>query len=82
MDRCAIPSMLSSSTAAGQMLRRSWSMEKLSSRGEIDAISDQELFAQAEAAANRAWNNWAGRDWNGRTVEQIIHRHFLRGKCN
>jgi 5-methylthioadenosine/S-adenosylhomocysteine deaminase len=34
-------------------------------------INDEELFAQAEAGAKRAWDNWAGRDWSGRTVEQI-----------
>jgi hypothetical protein len=29
------------------------------------------LFGQAQAGANRAWDNWAARDWNSRTVEQI-----------
>ncbi len=39
--------------------------------GRSTRINDDDLFAQAEAGANRAWDNWAGRDWNGRTVEQI-----------
>ncbi len=39
-------------------------------------INDDELFAQAEAGAKRAWDNWAARDWNSRTVEQIIPPAF------
>ena len=39
--------------------------------GRSTRINDEELFAQAQAGANRAWNNWAARDWSGRTVEQI-----------
>lgn len=39
-------------------------------------IDDDELFTQAEAGAKRAWDNWAARDWNGRTVEQIIPPAF------
>ena len=39
-------------------------------------IDEAELFAQAETGAKRAWDNWAGRDWNGRTVEQIIPPAF------
>jgi 5-methylthioadenosine/S-adenosylhomocysteine deaminase len=39
-------------------------------------IDEAELFAQAEAGAQRAWNNWADRDWNGRTVEQIVPPAF------
>ena len=32
--------------------------------------------AQAQTGANHAWDNWAARDWNGRTVEQIIPPAF------
>jgi 5-methylthioadenosine/S-adenosylhomocysteine deaminase len=39
--------------------------------GRSTKINDEELFAQAQAGANRAWDNWATRDWNSRTVEQI-----------
>jgi 5-methylthioadenosine/S-adenosylhomocysteine deaminase len=44
--------------------------------GRSTRIDDDELFAQAEAGAKRAWDNWAARDWNGRTVEQIIPPAF------
>ena len=44
--------------------------------GRSTQIDDGELFGQAEAGANRAWDNWAGRDWNGRTVEDIIPPAF------
>jgi 5-methylthioadenosine/S-adenosylhomocysteine deaminase len=44
--------------------------------GRSTRINDDELFAQAEAGATRAWDNWAQRDWNGRTVEQIIPPAF------
>ena len=40
-------------------------------KGRSTRINDDELFAQAQTGANRAWDNWAGRDWAGRTVEQI-----------
>jgi 5-methylthioadenosine/S-adenosylhomocysteine deaminase len=40
-------------------------------KGRSTRINDEELFAQAQAGASRAWDNWAGRDWAGRTVEQI-----------
>ena len=39
--------------------------------GRSTKIDDEQLFAQAQAGANRAWDNWAARDWNGRTVEHI-----------
>ena len=39
-------------------------------------INDDELFAQAEAGAKRAWDAWSVRDWNGRSVEQIIPPAF------
>jgi cytosine/adenosine deaminase-related metal-dependent hydrolase len=39
--------------------------------GRSTRIHDDDLFAQAEVAAKRAWDNWPARDWNGRSVEQI-----------
>ena len=45
--------------------------EVLIENGRSTKINDEELFAQAQSGANRAWDNWAARDWNGRTVEQI-----------
>ena len=44
--------------------------------GRSTRIRDDELFAQAEAGAQRAWDNWPARDWNNRTVEQIIPPSF------
>ena len=44
--------------------------------GRSTRIDDDELFAQAEAGAKRAWDNWAARDWANRTVEQIIPPAF------
>lgn len=45
-------------------------------KGRSTRINDDELFAQAEAGTKRAWDNWAARDWNSRTVEQIIPPAF------
>jgi cytosine/adenosine deaminase-related metal-dependent hydrolase len=45
-------------------------------KGRSTRIKDDELLAQAEAGAKRAWDNWAARDWNSRTVEQIIPPAF------
>jgi cytosine/adenosine deaminase-related metal-dependent hydrolase len=44
--------------------------------GRSTRIDDDELFAQAEAGATRAWDNWTARDWANRTVEQIIPPAF------
>jgi 5-methylthioadenosine/S-adenosylhomocysteine deaminase len=44
--------------------------------GRSTRIDEEELLAQAEAGANRAWDNWAARDWNNRAVEQIIPPAF------
>jgi cytosine/adenosine deaminase-related metal-dependent hydrolase len=44
--------------------------------GRSTRIDDDELLTQAEAVAARGWDNWAGRDWNGRSVEQIIPPSF------
>jgi cytosine/adenosine deaminase-related metal-dependent hydrolase len=48
--------------------------------GRSTRIDDDELFAQAQTGANRAWDNWAARDWNGRTVEKIIPPAFMTRK--
>jgi cytosine/adenosine deaminase-related metal-dependent hydrolase len=45
-------------------------------KGRSTRVDDDELFAQAEAGAMRAWDNWAARDWNSRSVEQIIPPAF------
>lgn len=39
--------------------------------GRSTRINDDELFAQAQTAANRAWDNWPARDWSNRTVDRI-----------
>ena len=39
--------------------------------GRSTRIDDDELFAQAQTVANRAWDNWPARDWSDRTVERI-----------
>lgn len=50
-------------------------------QGRSTRIDEGELFAQAEAAAKRAWDNWAGRDWAGRSVEDIVPPAFpMRGR--
>jgi hypothetical protein len=50
--------------------------EVLAENGRSTRINDEELFAQAQVGTNRAWDNWAGRDWNGRSVEHIIPSAF------
>jgi cytosine/adenosine deaminase-related metal-dependent hydrolase len=49
--------------------------------GRSTRIDDAQLFAQAEAGAQRAWNNWPDRDWNGRGVEQIVPPAFPTRKA-
>ncbi|HXG52283.1 MAG TPA: amidohydrolase family protein [candidate division Zixibacteria bacterium] len=44
--------------------------------GRSTRIDDDELFAEAQAAATRAWDNWPARDWAGRRVEQIVPPAF------
>lgn len=44
--------------------------------GRSTRIDEDELFAQSEAGAKRAWDNWPARDWSGRSVEQIIPPAF------
>ena len=50
--------------------------EVVIANGRSRRINDEELLAQFQAGANRAWDNWAARDWNGRSVEQIIPPAF------
>ncbi len=45
-------------------------------KGHSTRIDEDELFAQAEQGAKRAWDSWTGRDWSGRSVEQIIPPAF------
>jgi cytosine/adenosine deaminase-related metal-dependent hydrolase len=44
--------------------------------GRSTRIDENEVFAQAEQGAKRAWDNWPARDWNGRSVEQIVPPAF------
>ena len=39
--------------------------------GRSTRIDEAELYARAEAAAKKAWDNWSKRDWAGRTAEDI-----------
>ena len=36
------------------------------------SATGHERSARIDDGASRAWDNWASRDWAGRTVEQII----------
>jgi cytosine/adenosine deaminase-related metal-dependent hydrolase len=45
-------------------------------KGRSTRIDEDELLSQAEQGAKRAWDNWAGRDWSSRTVEEIIPPAF------
>jgi 5-methylthioadenosine/S-adenosylhomocysteine deaminase len=50
-------------------------------QGRSTRIDEKELFAQAEGAAKRAWDDWAGRDWAGRSVDEIVPPAFpIRGR--
>ena len=44
--------------------------------GRSTRIDEAELYARADAAAKKAWDNWPKRDWAGRSVEQIIPPAF------
>src|SRR5687768_11535667 len=44
--------------------------------GRSTRIDEDELFAQANAGAQRAWDGWATRDWNGRSTEDIVPPAF------
>ena len=39
--------------------------------GRSTRIDEDKLFAEASAAAKKAWDNWSKRDWAGRSVEEI-----------
>lgn len=39
--------------------------------GASTRIDEAELYARADAGAQKAWNEWPNRDWAGRTVEDI-----------
>ena len=45
-------------------------------KGRSTRIDEGELYARAENAAKRAWDNWPKRDWAGRSVEEIIPPAF------
>ena len=44
--------------------------------GRSTRIDEDELFVQANTGAQRAWDAWASRDWNGRSTEDIIPPAF------
>ena len=50
--------------------------EVVISGGRSTRIDEEELYARAETAAKRAWDNWSKRDWAGRSVEQIVPPAF------
>ncbi len=37
---------------------------------------ETDLYNRAEGVANKAWDNWANRDWAGRRTEEIIPPAF------
>ena len=44
--------------------------------GQSTRIDENNLYSQAEVVANRAWDNWADRDWAERMTEEIIPPAF------
>jgi cytosine/adenosine deaminase-related metal-dependent hydrolase len=44
--------------------------------GRSTRIDEADLYARADAAARRAWDNWPKRDWAGRSVEEILPPAF------
>ena len=48
--------------------------------GRSTRIDEAELYARADAAAKKAWDNWSKRDWAGRTVEEIMPPAFSTRK--
>jgi len=44
--------------------------------GHSTRIDENEIYASADAVAQRAWDNWPKRDWAGRSVEEIIPPAF------
>jgi len=45
-------------------------------RGRSTRIDEDDLYARADAAAQRAWNNWSKRDWAARTTDEILPPAF------
>lgn len=45
-------------------------------QGHSTRVDETELLAQGEATAKRAWDNWANRDWAGRSAEEITPPAF------
>jgi cytosine/adenosine deaminase-related metal-dependent hydrolase len=45
-------------------------------KGRSTRIDEDGLYARADTAAKRAWDNWSKRDWAGRTVEEILPPAF------
>jgi 5-methylthioadenosine/S-adenosylhomocysteine deaminase len=46
--------------------------------GRSTRLDEDDLFAQANAGAQRGWDAWATRDWSGRSTEDIIPPAFPR----
>ncbi len=44
--------------------------------GRSTCIDEDDLYARADQAANRAWDNWPKRDWAGRSVQEILPPAF------
>jgi len=44
--------------------------------GRSSRINETDLYNRAESVANKAWDNWANRDWAGRRTEEIIPPAF------
>ena len=50
-------------------------------KGRSTRINDEELFAQAEAGAKRAWDNWPVVTGTEEPSNRSIHRRFRLGKA-
>jgi cytosine/adenosine deaminase-related metal-dependent hydrolase len=50
--------------------------------GRSTRIDEDDLMCRAEAAANRAWDNWDKRDWAGRKADEILPPAFPTRKPN
>ena len=44
--------------------------------GRSSRINETDLYNRAEGVANKAWDNWANRDWAERRTEEIIPPAF------
>ena len=49
--------------------------------GRPTRVNGDEIYARAEEAARRVWDNWAPRDWARRSVEQIVPPAFPTRKA-